>query len=256
MEVVADERLARLEVAHLGLEPADLVAADVRRVRDDEVPALHRDLEPALPQQDGQAGPLDVLGRERQRPPGHVHGGHPRVRLLVGERERDRAGPGADVEHLRLVPVAQELEAALDELLRLGPRHERPLVGREREAAEIPLSEHVGEGLAPPAPLHELPRRRGLRLGQRTLEPGVELDPREPERVREEALRVEPRVLDSLALEELRRAGQHLADRQRHDPSMARRRRPRGTPSAGCRASGSSTGRRRFGTCCSAGPRA
>ena len=44
--------------------------------------------------------------------------------------------------------VAQELDAALDDDLRLGPRHERALVAAKRQPAEPPLAEHVRERLA------------------------------------------------------------------------------------------------------------
>ncbi len=39
-------------------------------------------------------------------------------------------------------------EAALDDDLRLGPRHEHTRIDRERQPPEPPLAEHVGERLA------------------------------------------------------------------------------------------------------------
>ena len=66
---------------------------------------------------------------------------------LVGERQGDRAGAGADVEHPRRLDVTQPGEAALDHDLRLGPRDQRPLVDREREPAEAPFAEDVGDRL-------------------------------------------------------------------------------------------------------------
>ena len=71
------------------------------------------------------------------------------------ERERDRAGAGADVEHLRALDTLEQREGALDEHLGLGSRHERAAVAAEGEPPEAPFTEDVGERLAPTAPLDE-----------------------------------------------------------------------------------------------------
>ena len=51
--------------------------------------------------------------------------------------------------------VAQQLEAALDHDLRLGPRHERARVAAQRQAAKAPFAEDVRERLAGRAPFDQ-----------------------------------------------------------------------------------------------------
>ena len=84
---------------------------------------------------------------------------------------------------------------------------------RSVSRAEPPLAEHVGERLAPAAPLDEHPRRRALVLGQRPVVPGVELEPRKPERLGEQQSASSARRVDALALEELRGRAERLAER-------------------------------------------
>src|SRR5881398_1995945 len=75
--------------------------------------------------------------------------------MLVGERQRDRARAGAEVEHPRLTLAAQELEAALDDDLGLRPRHQRASVRLQRQSPKAPLAEHVCERLPLGAPSQE-----------------------------------------------------------------------------------------------------
>ncbi len=73
--------------------------------------------------------------------------------MFVGDRERDRSGADPDVEDARFDEVAEKGETALDHDLGLGAGNERPVVDLEEKAAEAPLTEDVGERLAPdPAP--------------------------------------------------------------------------------------------------------
>ena len=111
-------------------------------------------------------------------------------------------------------------EAPVDDDLRLGPRDERARVRRQRQPPEAPVAEHVGERLAAPAPGHQLTRGSALALVERTVVLRIELDPREPERPRDEMLGVEPRGLDAALGQVAGRAGEHLAERHR---SSARR---------------------------------
>ena len=67
-----------------------------------------------------------------------VDAGDARARVLVGDRERDRAGARADVEHARLLAAREQREAALDHDLGLGPRHERPRGRPSASAAGSP----------------------------------------------------------------------------------------------------------------------
>ena len=148
---LVEQRLARLPVANLGLERVQLPGADVGRVRDDEVERAPRQpvVQIRSSELDVEPGQCRVLTRQRQRVVGGVdRRPRSRARNLVGERKCDRARPGADVEHprrpARLRP--QELDAALDDDLRLGPWHERTVIAAERQAAESPLAEHVASG--------------------------------------------------------------------------------------------------------------
>ena len=143
---------------------------------------------------------------------------------LVGEREGDRAGAGADVEHPRRLDVAQPGEAALDDDLRLGPRDQRAPVDRERQPPEAPLAEDVGDRLVARAARDEVAVAVELGVGERPVEVGVELDPLAAERVGEQELRVEARRLRGLA-EVLGRAPEHVPERQRRGHASSARRR-------------------------------
>jgi len=63
--------------------------------------------------------------------------------VLVGDRQRDRAGARADVEDGRPVDIAQELEAAVDDNLGLGPRDEDALAVARANAERTGLAERV-----------------------------------------------------------------------------------------------------------------
>ena len=131
--------------------------------------------------------------------------------MLVGDRECDRTATRTDVEHPRCLEPEQKGESALDDDLRLGSRDQRPPVNCERQPAEPPLAEDVGDGLAACAARDELAIAVELAVLERPVEVGVELDPLSSERVREQQLRIEPRRLRRLA-EMLGRAPEHLAD--------------------------------------------
>jgi hypothetical protein len=53
-------------------------------------------------------------------------------------------------------PTVEEREAALDDHLGLGSRHERSAVGLQRQPPEAPLAEDIRERLSLPAPADEL----------------------------------------------------------------------------------------------------
>src|SRR5437762_530376 len=123
--------------------------------------------------------------------------------MLVRHGERDRAGADAHVEHAWSWLTVEERERPLDEELRLGSRDERSRVAAQRQSTEVPLAEQVGERLAPAAALHEAASDGELAVGERPLEGGVELDPGQSERVREQPLSVEARRVDAFPLQEL-----------------------------------------------------
>ena len=116
-----------------------------------------------------QAGARQVLARERERVLGAVDRDDRDARVLVGDRERDRAGARADVEHTRRLKLPQVIEAALDDHLGLGPGNERPPVHREGQPPEAPLPEDVGERLPGAPPRDQLPEPPKLLLVERTV---------------------------------------------------------------------------------------
>ena len=121
--------------------------------------------------------------------------GHPRARVLVGDRERDRARPRADVEHARRIAPASSAQAALDERLGLRSRDQRAPVDGEREPAEAPFAEDVLERLTR-ARRATSAARPSSSSGTAAVEVHVELDPVEPSTCAEESLGIEPRPLD------------------------------------------------------------
>ena len=121
-----DESDPRLPVAHLRLERLDVLRFDVRRVGDDEIECVMAKAfgQVVLDQPDAAVDPeqLEILARERQGVLGGVDCGHPGPWMLVDDCERDRPGPGTDVEHGRLPDPVEVLERPLDDDLRLRPR--------------------------------------------------------------------------------------------------------------------------------------
>ena len=132
--------------------------------------------------------------------------------MLVGDRERDGAGAGADIEHPRPVEPGEEGEGTLHEHLCLGSRNQGPPIDGERQPPEPPLPEHVLERLTPGAARHEDPRGVELGRSQRTIERHVQLDPLQADRLGKQTLRVEPRCLRSFRREVLGREPQDVAD--------------------------------------------
>ena len=162
-----DERDVGLPVDDVPRQRRDLDGPDVRRVRHDQVPAFAGEPceEIVAPELDVDTRALHVLAGEGERVLRHVDAGHAGPRVLVGDRERDRARPGADVEHARRVGAVQQRQAPLDDRLGLGTRDERPPVDGQREPAEAPLAEDVLERLARCPPCDERPRALRARLG-------------------------------------------------------------------------------------------
>ena len=131
--------------------PGELGRVDVRRVRDDEIPgpggqAREEVVSDELDRRGPSRAAFSAASASALR--GDVDRRHPRARVLVGDRERDRAGARADVEHARRVAAGEQAQGPLDEDLRLGSRDQRARVDRERQAPEPPLAEDVLERLA------------------------------------------------------------------------------------------------------------
>ena len=202
---VGDERLARLPVAHLGLQPLDLVRRDVRRVRDDEVPRARRK-------------PVEEIARARAAPSRPACAAFARATSsAAGEASiAVTSAPGcssAIASAIAPLPVptsstrgsscaGDRRERPLDDDLRLRPRdeHSRDRPGgtaggsptrRGRTRAARGARGARGATRAPP-----------LRsFGQAPAAVRVEARPRRPEHVREKQLGVEPRRVARRRLE-------------------------------------------------------
>ena len=90
----------------------------------------------AGPDVDREPKPLCVLTGEGYGIFGDVRRHDPRAGMFVGDRERHRAGPGAEIHHAGHPGAPEELEPDLHQDLGLGPGDEHPGPHREREAAE------------------------------------------------------------------------------------------------------------------------
>jgi hypothetical protein len=160
-------------------------------------------------QLDVQAQPRRIGGGHVERILGDVAGDHLGGRALGLERQRDRAGAGAAVDDARALDSLQQLEAAVDEQLRLRPRHQHARIDRKIETAKAPAADRrpparAGRGAAPAL------GRGQLVLAERALELRVELDPRNAKAVRQQQLGVEARGRAAVLLEVAGGAAEHL----------------------------------------------
>ena len=133
-----------------GSSDVDLLRQDVRRVRDDEIPGAVRETGEEIPlaQLDRQPVRTALAPAISSAPGRRVDPRDARTRMLVGDRERDRAAARSDVEDARVGESGDTREAALDDDLRLRPRNEHAPVDGQHEPAETPLAEYIRERLA------------------------------------------------------------------------------------------------------------
>ncbi len=97
--------------------------------------------------------------------------------MLVCDRERDRSGARADVENRRRSQSPEQLQAAVDDGLRLRARNEHAPVDLQSQAPEAPLTENVRERLAVRAALEQLVDRDQLVPAQLPIAVEVEVGP-------------------------------------------------------------------------------
>ena len=135
-----------------------------------------------------------VLARELERVRETVGRDDARVAALVlRARARSRRVPVPTSSDARRVDAVEQLEAALDDDLRLGTRHERARVGLAASGGGSPSRRARRRAARARRAAARARAPRALRLGQRPVVLRVELDPREAERPREQELGVEPR---------------------------------------------------------------
>ena len=137
--------------------------------------------------------------------------------MLVLDRQRDRARPGADVEHARSGLGTEQLEAALDDDLGLGPGDEGARVRLQDEPAKAPFTEHVRERLPLAAPSQQDPPR----IWHVAVGLYVHAASGRAEHVREQQLRVDARRVDTGGGELTLRDSERFP--HRHSPSARRR---------------------------------
>src|SRR5919108_3775737 len=137
--------------------------------------------------------------------------------MLIGDRQRNCPGAGADVEHRRLPVGTKESETTLHDDLCLRPRDERARIGPQRQPSKSPGSEDVRERLAVPPSLEQLIEDvRHVSVGLRE-----DLGTRHPEDVCNEPLGVDTRRLHARVGEPL--FGDLQRFRDGHSPSARRR---------------------------------
>ncbi len=137
-------------VARLGGDRLPGLQRDVRRVADHHVDAAvelgERRGEVAPPQLDTGAGEVALgPGVRRGVDLDGVHGG---VRSLVGDRPRDRAGAGAEVDDHGCVELAGPVDRPAGEQLGLGAGHEDARADRELDVPEVGRPGEVLQRLA------------------------------------------------------------------------------------------------------------
>ena len=214
-----DERVARLPLAHLRVQRGYLGRIYIRRVGDDHVPlALADPRGVALEQLDIQAQGSGILARDVDRAGRAVDARHARSRMLGGDRQRDRARSDADVDDGR--DAVEQRQAAVDDDLRLGARHQHAPVDLQRQPTEPPLAEHVGERLAGLAAGDERP----IPLHRADLVDERQAGTRRPEHVRKQELRVDARRGDAGRLQPRRALAERVAGGHTPAVSSARRR--------------------------------
>ena len=187
-------------------------AGDVGRVRDDGVKAPAAEGRPpvAFEPLDGQPQRLGIRACHGECGVAAVDGADLRPRAGAGQRQRDGAAAGAEVDHRRRVARGgQPLECPVDQRLGLGPRHQHGGCHLQRQAVECPLAGDVGQRFAGRAARHAGPEtRHQVGTGQRVvvcMQPGARL----LQHVGEQQLRIEP--FDAGAA----RFGQRLRDCRR-----------------------------------------
>ena len=153
----AHQRAARLPVDDVAREVGHLVLGDVRRVRHDHAqrgraarPAARRTTSPARARTRVAAEPDagEVRARDGQRVVAHVGGPHLGVGQLACQRERDRAGAGAEVgDRVRRVGRQPRRRACRDARRAARPRRSRSAPPpRSRVAAPAPDDRPGGRG--------------------------------------------------------------------------------------------------------------
>ena len=164
---------------HLGRELRGCARGDVGKIGHDQIEhACDRFEQMTLHEMDSvrNAEPVRVFARERERFRREIDGVQLRVGKARGERERDDAAAGSDIEHARIFRPGEVAEI-FDQLLGFGTRDEGAFVRREGEVGEFDRAEQMLERLALAATPNEFAQGRKLGFGERAFELEIKLDP-------------------------------------------------------------------------------
>src|SRR5208337_4322670 len=149
-------RDARFVAAHVGLQSSDLRVIQVRRIGDYNLESSERfccvqnieavsatELHPILnPMTPG------VARRYLERIGGNINGGDTGVRRVHGNRDRNRAGTGANVEHARVWLRGEKLERRADDQLAFRARNQLRRTDLKIKRVELLVPEDVRDRLA------------------------------------------------------------------------------------------------------------
>ena len=144
------QRAARFETQVAFLQ-VRIVIGDVRRIAGDKVEALVRQGRKPVAAQEAQPGqrmPGGVLRRHFQRRRTGIDRRDPSAWPLARDRQRDRAGAGAEVEHAGFRRRADPHQRQLDQQLGFRARHQRIGGDDQIERPESALPEDMRNRLA------------------------------------------------------------------------------------------------------------
>src|SRR5580704_7051228 len=146
----------RFMLAHFGFQSGYLCITEIRRVRDNyiegsearssahNVEAISATVRYVLM----NVVPQEIPDAKRARMQRNVGCGHPRARGVYRDRNRNRPGAGADVEHARIGLGFDIFQRRADNELRLRPRNEHFGADIEVERKEFLVPDYVRNRLA------------------------------------------------------------------------------------------------------------
>ena len=117
-----------------------------------------------------------------------------------GQGKNDHPAPGADIEQTGPLRPA-EITKVFHQLLGLRPGDKCPFVGEKNVLAEFNRAEEVLQGFPLGSPPDEIAERCQLGFGERSLKLQIKLDSFFTERMGDEVLCIQTRILDCSLLE-------------------------------------------------------
>ena len=115
------------------------------------------------------------------------------------QTERDHAAAGANIQNCRLSIFDFRFDD-FHQLLRFGPRNECAVVAKKNVAAKFHTAEQMLKRLAFTPASDKIPQWREFRFVKSALELQIKFHARAAERIREQMLRIQARILDLVLL--------------------------------------------------------